>query len=78
MLNTYGYDITEVTKYLSDEMADRFVKATVEKDEAFMQACYDVLMQMKSVSSSGKIDISDSAVLDAYNLILGNEVAPIR
>lgn len=81
-INTYGFDITEVTKYLSDDMADRFVQATLapekEENQAFMQACYSTLMQMKAVTSTGKMEISDGAILDAYNLLLGNEVQPIQ
>lgn len=76
-VNTYGYDITEVTKYLSDEMADRFAKAAEDMQQpanrAFVQACYSVLMQMKSVSSTGKLELSDSAIEDTYRLLLAEE-----
>lgn len=73
-IETYGFDVTEVTKYISEDMADRFAKATEnlddEKNMVFIQACYNVLMQMKSVTSSGKAEINDGAILDTYNLLM--------
>lgn len=73
-IETYGYDVTEVTKYISDKMKDRFAKASEDMGKpeniAFTQACYNLLMQMKSVSSSGKLMISDSAIEETYKMLL--------
>lgn len=81
-IDTFGYDVTEVTKYLSDEMKDRFAKASedVTKREncAFIAACYDTFAQMRAVTETGKLDISDGAIMDKYNLLLGNTVDPIN
>ena len=74
-IETFGYDVTEVTKYLSEDMANRSAKASEDlskqENKAFVAACYDVLAQMKAVSSSGKLELSDGAILDEYNIKLG-------
>lgn len=76
-IETYGYDITEVTKYISDDMKDKFAAASEDmskrENRLFMQACYNCVMQMKSVTSTGKVPISDSAIKDTYNLLLAAE-----
>ncbi len=73
-IETYGYDITEVTKYISDDMKDRFAAASEDpskrENRLFIQACYKCLMQMKSVTSEGKSQIADSAITDTYNLLM--------
>ncbi len=76
-IETYGYDITEVTKYISDDMKTKFAAASEDMDKRenrlFIQACYNCLMQMKSVTSTGQVSISDSAITDTYNLLLAAE-----
>lgn len=76
-IDTLGYDVTEVTKYLSDEMKERFAKASEDlskaENKALVAACYDVLAQMKAVSSSGKMELSDRAIIDTQALILAEK-----
>lgn len=76
-IDTFGYDVTEVTKYLSDDMADSFAEASKDlkkpENAALIAACYDTFAQMRAVTSTGKLDISDSAIISKMNLILGEE-----
>lgn len=76
-INTFGYDVTEVTKYLSDDMNDRFAAASEDlkkpENRAFIAACFDTFAQMRAVTSTGKLDISDGAIISKMNMILGEE-----
>lgn len=77
-IETYGYDVTEVTKYLPDVVADNFAKASEdldnEENRAYIQACYYVCMQMKSVTSTGKMDLNEGTIKDTARLILLGEL----
>lgn len=77
-IETFGYDVCEVTKCLSEGMNKRFAKASEDlgkaENRALIAACYEVFMQMTSVSSGGKLELSDRAIIDTQALLLAELV----
>lgn len=77
-IDTYGYDIIEVTKALSEEMGDDFAKATEDmskiENRALVQAVYKTYMGMRSVSSSGELMLDDGAIQQMIGVILTENV----
>jgi hypothetical protein len=75
-INTYGFDIAEVIKSLSADMADKFAKATEDlskaENRALVQAVYKTYMGMRAVTG-GNYKLSDSAIVEMQGLILGGK-----
>lgn len=73
-VETYGYDIVELTKALSDKMADRFAKATENladvNNRALVQACYNVYMQMRSVASGDREMLLDDETINTTKVLI--------
>lgn len=77
-IETYGFDVAEVTEHLPELAKDKFAKANEdmsnEENRAYVQACYYVYMQMKSVSSTGELDLTEMTIEDTVRLLLNGEL----
>ncbi len=73
-VETYGYGLEEVMAALSEVMQARLTKALNDlanpKSRCLVAACFNVYMQMKAVSSSGKLALNDRAVIDTQALMM--------
>ena len=76
-VKTYGYTVRQVAEALSDEMNVRLGTALQDlyniRSRAFVEACFDVYMQMKSVGSEGELKLADRTVIDTQTLLLAGE-----
>lgn len=73
-VETYGYNLQQVAAALSEAMLARLQKALGDLrnpgNRSLAAACFEVYMQMKSVSSSGDLQLADRAIIDAQTLLL--------
>lgn len=73
-IKTYGYSLQQVMAALSEPMAERVRKALLNLQDAnkraMVAACFDVYMQMRSVSSSGDLQLTDRTIIDTHTLLL--------
>lgn len=76
-IETYGFDVAEVTERLPELVKDKFAKAnedmSTEENRAYVQACYYVYMQMRQTSSTGKMDLTEMTIEDTARLLLAGE-----